>query len=170
MTRSSVGRKSQISSRENNSSGKEGRATFGAGNGMYKASVWLACEPQDNKQIREKGDALCELNARLRNLGFILCRRIFLFYFLGDIFIPRKINNIYLKLSAENLNAKSAREKHSHVNPLHKIIAVNIWLYVFSALFLMSRYVSVVSQKCYRRHIFEQESITIRLAFQKRSW
>lgn len=49
--------------------------------------------------------------------------------------MPRKINNIYLVLSAENLNTKSVREKQSHVNPLHKIIAVHIWSYVFSGLF-----------------------------------
>lgn len=48
--------------------------------------------------------------------------------------MPRKINNIYLQLSAENLSIRSAEENQSHVNPLHKIVAVHIWSYVFSGL------------------------------------
>lgn len=93
---------------------------------MWEASVLLACELEYNWSINGLVKALGELNANVRNLGFILCRKIFLFYFPGDIFMPRKINNIFPKLNAENLNTKSAKEKQSHVNTLHKITAVHI--------------------------------------------
>lgn len=48
---------------------------------MCEASVSLACRLLCNKTIKGQIEALYELNARVGNLGFILCRRIFFYFF-----------------------------------------------------------------------------------------
>lgn len=80
--------------------------------------------------------------------------------------MPRKINNIYLKLSAENLN-QECKGKPITCKPTAQNSCCSHLVVCLFRTFLVRGYASVALQKCHRRHIFEQERVIIRLIFLK---